>query len=126
MKLLFFAGGTTVTGMEVALLSLMERLNAIGHRAVAIVSGWNDGAYPPMLDAADIEHHEVFLGRIYRNNPEWTRGTLYALREAARDIRGVVASLAAGLGDFRRGAVAAALLADPAGCPARPLSARRA
>jgi glycosyltransferase involved in cell wall biosynthesis len=93
MKFLFFAGGTTVTGMEVALLSLMARLNAIGHRAVAIVSGWNDGFYAPMLDAAGIEHHEVFLGRIYRSNPEWTRGTLYALREAARDIRGIAASL---------------------------------
>ena len=52
MKFLFFAGGATVTGMEVALLSLMARLNAIGHRAVAVVSDWNDGAYPPMLDAA--------------------------------------------------------------------------
>ena len=78
MKFLFFAGGATVTGMEVALLSLMARLNAIGHRTVAIVSGWHDGAYLPMLDAAGIEHHEVFLGRIYRNNPNWTRGTLYA------------------------------------------------
>jgi len=93
MKLLFFAGGSTVTGMEVALLSLMARLNAIGHRAVAIVSGWNDGAYPAMLDAAGIEHHEVFLGRLYRNHAEWTRGTLYALREAARDIRAIAASL---------------------------------
>ena len=93
MKFLFFAGGATVTGMEVALLSLMARLNAIGHRAVAIVSGWNDGAYLPMLDAAGIEHHEVFLGRIYRNNPNWTRGTLYALREAAGDIRAVAATL---------------------------------
>jgi len=93
MKFLFFAGGATVTGMEIALLSLMTRLNAIGHRAVAIVSGWNDGAYTPMLDAADIEHHEVFLGRIYRNNPNWTRGTLYALRDAARDIRAIAASL---------------------------------
>jgi glycosyltransferase involved in cell wall biosynthesis len=93
MKLLFFAGGSTVTGMEVALLSLMARLNAIGHRAVAVVSGWNDGVYPPMLDAAGIEHHEIFLGRLYRNHPEWTRGTLYALREAARDIRAIAASL---------------------------------
>ena len=93
MKFLFFAGGTSVTGMEVALLSLMARLNAIGHRAVAIVSGWNDGAYLPLLDAAGIEHHEVFLGRVYRNNPEWTRGTLYALREAAHDIRAIAASL---------------------------------
>jgi len=93
MKFLFFAGGTTVTGMEIALLSLMARLNAIGHQAVAIVSGWNDGGYAPMLDAAGIAHHEVFLGRIYRNNPDWTRGTLYALREAARDIRAIVASL---------------------------------
>jgi glycosyltransferase involved in cell wall biosynthesis len=93
MKFLFFAGGATVTGMEVALLSLMARLNAIGHRAVAIVSGWNDGVYPPMLDAAGIEHHEVFLGRIYRNNPDWTRGTLYALGEARRDIRAIAQSL---------------------------------
>ena len=94
MKFLFFAGGATVTGMEVALLSLMARLNAIGHRAVAIVSGWNDGAYLPMLDAAGIEHHEVFLGRIYRHNPEWTHGTLWALPEAARDIRRIAASFA--------------------------------
>ncbi len=93
MKLLFFAGGATVTGMEVALLLLMARLNAIGHRAIAIVSGWNDGAYVPMLDAAGIEHHEVFLGRIYRNHPNWTRGTLYALGEARRDIRAIAASL---------------------------------
>ena len=41
----------------------------------------------------DQNHHEVFLGRVYRNNPDWTRGTLYALREAARDIRAVAASL---------------------------------
>src|SRR5438477_10998150 len=93
MKFLFFAGGTTVTGMEIALLSLMARLNAIGHRATAIVSGWNDGAYAPMLGAAGITYHEVFLGRIYRNNPDWTRGTLYALREAARDIRAIAASV---------------------------------
>src|SRR5262245_60416014 len=93
MKFLFFAGGTAVTGMEVALLSLMARLNAIGHRAVAIVSGWNDGAYPPMLDAAGIEHHEVFLGRIYRDNPEWTRGTLLWFGEAKRDIRTIAAAL---------------------------------
>jgi len=46
-----------------------------------------------MLDAAGIEHHEVFLGRIYRNNPNWTRGTLYALGEARRDIRAIAASL---------------------------------
>jgi glycosyltransferase involved in cell wall biosynthesis len=94
MKFLFLAGGATVTGMEVALLSLMARLNATGHRAVAIVSGWNDGAYLPMLDAAGIEHHEVFLGRIYRNNADWTRGTLWALRDAARDIRRIAASFA--------------------------------
>jgi len=31
MKCLFFAGGATVTGMEVALLSLMARLDALGH-----------------------------------------------------------------------------------------------
>src|SRR5215831_6569941 len=93
MKFLFFAGGATVTGMEVALLSLMARLNAIGHHAEAIVSGWNDGAYVPMLDAAGIEHHEVFLGRIYRNNAEWTRGTLWALGDARRDIRSVARSL---------------------------------
>ncbi len=94
MKFLFLAGGATVTGMEVALLSLMARLNAIGHRAVAIVSGWNDGGYPPMLAAAGIEHHEVFLGRVYRNNPDWTRGTLLAARDARRDVRAIAKSLA--------------------------------
>jgi glycosyltransferase involved in cell wall biosynthesis len=93
MKFLFFAGGTSVTGMEVALLSLMARLNAIGHRAVAIVSGWNDGAYTPMLDVAEIEHYEVFLGRIYRNNLDWTRGTLLWFGEAREKIREISAAL---------------------------------
>jgi glycosyltransferase involved in cell wall biosynthesis len=93
MKFLFFAGGTTVTGMEVALVSLMSRLNAMGHRATAIVSGWNDGVYPPMLRDAGIDHHLVYLGRIYRNNPDWTRGTLYELRGAAREIRSIAGSM---------------------------------
>ena len=89
MNFLFFAGGASVNGMEVVLLSLMKRLNERGHRAVAVVSGWNNGDYPEMLRAAGIEHHEVELGRLYLFKPDWTRGTLSSLPAAIAKIREV-------------------------------------
>ncbi|MFI4999072.1 MAG: glycosyltransferase family 4 protein [Reyranellales bacterium] len=93
MNFLFFAGGTTVTGMEVVLLPLMARLNEIGHRAVGIVSGWNNGDYPGMLRASGIEYHEVELGRLYLLRPKWTRGTLESLPSAIAQIREIAAAV---------------------------------
>jgi glycosyltransferase involved in cell wall biosynthesis len=87
MNFLFFAGGTYVGGMEVVVQGLMAGLNAMGHRAVAIVSGWNDGDYPSRLRASGIEYHEVRLGRFYRSKPRWTFEAVRTMLPAARDIR---------------------------------------
>jgi len=45
MRLLFFAGGSYVGGMETVTMHLMAALRAKAHDARAIVSGWNDGVY---------------------------------------------------------------------------------
>jgi glycosyltransferase involved in cell wall biosynthesis len=93
MNILFFPGGAYVGGMEVVVHSLMTRLNAIGHRSVAIVSGWNDGDYPSRLRASGIECHEVRLGRFYLSKPQWTLQTLGNMLPAIRDIRHIAADL---------------------------------
>ncbi len=91
MTFVFFLTGEVVGGNELVIRSLMVRLNALGHRAIAIVAVWNESPFPGMLSAAGIEHHEVRLGRLYLRNYNWTRGTLYELPEAVRTIRAVVA-----------------------------------
>jgi glycosyltransferase involved in cell wall biosynthesis len=93
MKFLFFLTGEIIGGNELVIRSLMARLNALGHRAVAIVSVWNESAYPRMLGEAGIEHHEIQLGRLYLTNYNWTRGTLYELPGAIATIRKVVKDL---------------------------------
>ncbi len=90
MNFLFFAGGASVNGMEIVLHSLMAGLNERGHRAAAIVSGWNNGDYPRMLRDSAIEHREIELGRIHLLRPNWTRGTYYSLPKAIDDIRAFV------------------------------------
>src|SRR6266852_3960393 len=93
MNILFFPGGAYVGGMEIVVHSLMARLNAMGHRSVAVVSGWNDGDYPARLRASGIECHEVRLGRFYLSKPRWTLQTLGNMLPAIRDIRRVAADL---------------------------------
>ena len=90
MNFLFLAGGASVNGMEIVLHSLMSGLNERGHRATAIVSGWNNGDYPRMLAASAIEYREIELGRIHLLRPNWTRGTYYSLPKAIEDIRAFV------------------------------------
>jgi glycosyltransferase involved in cell wall biosynthesis len=90
MNFLFFAGGASLHGMEIVLHSLMRGLNERGHRATAIVSGWNNGDYPRMLRVSGIDYREVELGRFYLRRPNWSRGTYYSLGPALAEIRETV------------------------------------
>lgn len=90
MNFLFFAGGASLHGMEIVLHSLMRGLNERGHKATAIVSGWNNGDYPRMLRASGIDYREVELGRFYLRRPNWSRGTYYSLGPALAEIRETV------------------------------------
>ena len=89
MNFLFFSGGSYVGGMEIVIQSLMAQLNAMGHRTLAIISGWNDGDYPTRLKASGLAFEEVKLGRFYRSRPLWTLETLRNLPAAALRLRRV-------------------------------------
>jgi len=90
MNFLFFPGGSYVGGMEIVIQSLMAQLNAIGHRTLAIVSGWNDGDYPTRLRGAGLSFEEIKLGRFYRSKPLWTLDTLRNLPAATLRLRRAV------------------------------------
>jgi glycosyltransferase involved in cell wall biosynthesis len=87
MNFLFFAGGSAVHGMEIAFHALMTDLQARGHRASAVVNGWNDGEYPRLLRESGLDYHEVDLGRLYLRRPHWTYHTLRSLPHAVRETR---------------------------------------
>lgn len=87
MNFLFFPGGSYIGGMEVVVQGLMTELNEMGHRTLAIVSGWNNGDYPARLKASGLPFEEVKLGRFHRSKPLWTLDTLRNLPEATRKLR---------------------------------------
>src|SRR5437870_2689953 len=89
MNFLFFAGGSYIGGMEVVVHDLMIQLNAVGHRTLAIVSGWNNGDYPERLRASGLPFEEIKLGRFYRSKPLWTLDTARNLPAAALSLRRV-------------------------------------
>jgi glycosyltransferase involved in cell wall biosynthesis len=89
----FFTGGWIQGGMETAFLSLMKGLLARGHQPTAIVSGWNDGDVPRLLDEAGIPHQEVPLGRFYIRNPVFTWHTLRHMPAARRQLRAIAADV---------------------------------
>ena len=87
MNFLFFPGGSYVGGMEIVIQSLMAQLNVMGHRTLAIISGWNDGDYPNRLKVSGLSFEEIKLGRFYRSKPLWTLDTLRNLPAAALGLR---------------------------------------
>ena len=90
MKVIFFAGGSDVSGMETVTLTLMKSLISAGHSAAAIVSGWNDGLYPQQLSVAGLAFRCIKLGRFYRSQPLWTLDTILNLPRAARELRSFI------------------------------------
>lgn len=93
MNFLFFAGGSAIHGMEIAVHSLMAGLRARGHRSTAIVNGWNNGDYPRRLWQAGLDYYEADLGRLYLRRPRWTYHTLRAMPAAIRELRAIAATV---------------------------------
>lgn len=87
MNFLFFPGGSYVGGMEIVIQGLMGELNRMGHRTLAVVSGWNDGDYPARLAQSGLLFEEIKLGRFYRSKPLWTLDTLRHLPGAVLRLR---------------------------------------
>ncbi|MDB5594723.1 MAG: glycosyltransferase family 1 protein, partial [Hyphomicrobiales bacterium] len=87
MRVLFFAGGSYVGGMEAVTLTLMKSLIEAGHPAAAVVSGWNDGVYPGQLAQAGVPYREIKLGRLYRSKPLWTLDSIVNFPMAAIALR---------------------------------------
>jgi glycosyltransferase involved in cell wall biosynthesis len=90
MRIIFFAGGSYIGGMEMVTLTLMKDLKAQGHESYAVVSGWNDGCYPAKLGEAGIAHQSLKLGRLYVSKPMWTLDGLVNFPCAARRLRGLI------------------------------------
>jgi glycosyltransferase involved in cell wall biosynthesis len=90
VRILFFAGGSYVGGMENVTLTLMKSLVAAGHSAAAIVSGWNDGFYPVQLTESGIPFRCIKLGRLYLSKPLWTLDGLLNFPKAARQLKSFV------------------------------------
>ena len=95
MRILYFCGGSYVSGLEIIELSIMAGLAARGHRVHCMVSGWNDGDFIGRLDAAGIPHTTVFLGKISLNlRPRYVRWSLDALSHLPGARRAVTRTLA--------------------------------
>src|SRR3989442_762168 len=75
-RVLFFTGGSYVSGLEIVTLHLMKGLKEEGYEVRSVVNGWNDGNFKHMLDEAEIKYYVVKLGWLYIRKPLWTIDTL--------------------------------------------------
>jgi glycosyltransferase involved in cell wall biosynthesis len=75
-KILFFIGGSYVSGLEVVTLHLIKGLKENEYEIQCIISGWNNGDFKERLRALDVKYHEIKLGWIYIRKPLWTIDSL--------------------------------------------------
>lgn len=91
LRVLFYCGGSYVSGAELIMLSVICGLRARGHQVGVVVNGWNDGDFIARLKAAGIRYHAIKLGFLYLRQPLWTLDTIIhypgALLANARILR---------------------------------------
>lgn len=75
-RILFFVGGSYVSGVEIITLHLIKELKRKGCNVHCVISGWNDGVFKQKLNALGVSFDEVKLGWIYWRKPLWTLNTL--------------------------------------------------
>src|SRR5882724_8461670 len=75
-KILFFIGGSYVSGLETVTLYLLRDLKENGYDLQCVINGWNDGVYKKKLDEIDVPFYEVKLGWLYLRKPLWTLDSL--------------------------------------------------
>lgn len=90
MKVLFFLGGSYVSGLEVANLHLINELSVRNVEVHCIINGWNDGDIKNRLDQSGISYTEVKLGWVYLRKMAWTMDTLLHLRNARKRVRKLI------------------------------------
>ena len=89
-KILFFTGGSYISGMEMVTLHLMSCLKDSGYDVRCIFSGWNDGKFKIKLDEIGIKNYEVKIGWIYITKPLWTIDTLINYPKALRTCKRIL------------------------------------
>jgi len=75
-KILFFIGGSYVSGLETVTLYLLRDLKENGYDLQCVINGWNDGVFKKKLDEIDVPFYEVKLGWLYLRKPLWTLDSL--------------------------------------------------
>jgi len=64
MDVLVCCGGSYVSGMQIAALSIMEGLKERGHTVHCVANAWSDGDFPGRLEQAGIPYEELHLGKV--------------------------------------------------------------
>lgn len=89
-RTLIVCNGATVSGLEIANLTLMKQLKEKGHSVYCLTSGWNDGAFIARLQTLDIPFKCVKLGNIYISRPDWTLDTMLNFPKAVLQIKNLL------------------------------------
>ena len=80
LRILVHCGGSYVSGMEIAALSVMDGLAARGHTVRCVANAWNDSDFPERLDEAGIPYDELHLGKVSASlSPKYLWWSLNAL-----------------------------------------------
>ena len=58
-KILFFIGGSYVSGLEIITLHLIKELKEKGNTVHCIISGWNDGVFKQKLEELNDTTREI-------------------------------------------------------------------
>jgi len=75
-KILFFAGGSYVSGLEIVTIHLLRALKQSGYDVRCVMNGWNDGIFKKKLEEINVPCYEVKLGWLYVRKPLWTFDSL--------------------------------------------------
>lgn len=89
-RILFFIGGSYISGLEMISLHLIRGLLEEGYEVRCVINGWNDGNYRRKLEELGIKVHEAKLGWFYLKKPLWTLDSLVHYPKAFLKVRSVI------------------------------------
>jgi glycosyltransferase involved in cell wall biosynthesis len=89
-KILFFIGGSYISGLEIVTLHLLKGLKEQGFEIRCIISGWNNNDFKERLKLLGITYDEVKLGWIYIRKPLWTIDSLIHYPKAYFQCRRII------------------------------------
>ncbi|HLZ89587.1 MAG TPA: glycosyltransferase [Puia sp.] len=89
-RILFFAGGAYISGLEIVTLHLIRKLKSEGHELKCVINGWNDGMFIRELEKVGVPYEEAKLGWLYFRKPLWTLDSLVHLPKAYFKSRRII------------------------------------